>query len=165
MQRHDVSRRGFCEGALAFAAGMGLRPVFAAPERRWYKGMLHCHTHWSDGHAFPEQAARAYRDAGYNFLCISDHNRFAANLDFWRDVCELEGGWPPNVWQPIFNSYRNEFPDAEFVLFGQKDALMPLLQGFFPFNEFIFIHNVTTFKSTRKRITKKTCRVQVFFVM
>ncbi|MFM7803656.1 MAG: hypothetical protein ACKPGK_04090 [Verrucomicrobiota bacterium] len=51
-------------------AGLGL----AAGEVRWWKGNLHTHTLWSDGDDFPEMIAEAYRERGYHFLALSDHN-------------------------------------------------------------------------------------------
>ena len=44
------------------------------PVARWYKGNLHTHSLWSDGDEFPEMIAAWYRDQGYNFLALSDHN-------------------------------------------------------------------------------------------
>ena len=41
---------------------------------RWYKGNLHTHSLWSDGDQFPEPISAWYRDHGYHFLAISDHN-------------------------------------------------------------------------------------------
>lgn len=41
---------------------------------RWWKGNLHTHTLWSDGDEFPEVVAAWYRDHGYHFLALSDHN-------------------------------------------------------------------------------------------
>lgn len=41
---------------------------------RWYKGNLHTHSLWSDGDDFPERISTWYRDHGYDFLAISDHN-------------------------------------------------------------------------------------------
>lgn len=43
-------------------------------EPRWWKGNLHTHSLWSDGNDFPEVIARWYKDRGYDFLGISDHN-------------------------------------------------------------------------------------------
>lgn len=43
--------------------------------RRSYKGNTHVHTTCSDGRATPEQVMRMYRDAGYDFLAITDHWR------------------------------------------------------------------------------------------
>ncbi|MDA0327872.1 MAG: CehA/McbA family metallohydrolase [Gemmatimonadetes bacterium] len=42
----------------------------------WYKGNTHAHTLESDGDASPEYVARWYKDHGYNFLVLSDHNVF-----------------------------------------------------------------------------------------
>ncbi len=39
----------------------------------WYKGNLHMHTRRSDGLLPPEQAVRLYREAGYDFLALTDH--------------------------------------------------------------------------------------------
>ncbi len=47
-----------------------------ATERRWYKGNTHAHTTNSDGDSSPEYVAKWYRDAGYDFLVLSDHNVF-----------------------------------------------------------------------------------------
>ncbi len=48
------------------------QPVQA--ELRWWKGNLHTHSLWSDGDDFPEMIASWYKDRGYNFLALSDHN-------------------------------------------------------------------------------------------
>jgi hypothetical protein len=40
----------------------------------WYKGQLHCHTASSDGALPVSQAIQMYRDAGYDFVAVSDHN-------------------------------------------------------------------------------------------
>ena len=55
--------------------------MFAAPgidaqERQWYKGNTHTHTTNSDGDSSPEYVATWYREAGYDFLVLSDHNVF-----------------------------------------------------------------------------------------
>jgi hypothetical protein len=39
-----------------------------------YKGQLHCHTTNSDGTQSPSAVANAYKNAGYNFLVITDHD-------------------------------------------------------------------------------------------
>jgi len=46
-------------------------------EPRWWKGNLHTHTFWSDGDHFPEMVVQWYRDHGYHFLAVSDHNRLS----------------------------------------------------------------------------------------
>jgi hypothetical protein len=49
-------------------------PIPADAPLRWWKGNLHTHTLWSDGNDFPDMVAEWYRDRGYNFLGLSDHN-------------------------------------------------------------------------------------------
>ncbi len=40
----------------------------------WLRGNLHTHTTNSDGSRSPDETVRAYVEAGYDFLCISDHD-------------------------------------------------------------------------------------------
>ena len=47
----------------------------------WYKGNLHSHTTHSDGILTPKEAVSAFREKGYGFLCLSDH-------DFYSDYRE-----------------------------------------------------------------------------
>lgn len=46
--------------------------TFTAPGRFW-RGSLHCHSNLSDGELSPERASRFYRDAGYDFISLTDH--------------------------------------------------------------------------------------------
>ena len=41
---------------------------------QWFKGNTHTHSLWSDGNDFPEMITRWYKERGYNFLGLSDHN-------------------------------------------------------------------------------------------
>ena len=51
---------------------MSLQSPFALPGRFW-RGNIHTHSTASDGCRTPEAVCAVYRNAGYNFLCISDH--------------------------------------------------------------------------------------------
>lgn len=42
----------------------------------WYKGNIHSHTTVSDGMLTQEQSVKLYRDHGYHFLCLSEHDIF-----------------------------------------------------------------------------------------
>jgi len=44
------------------------------PPARWFKGNTHTHTTESDGDSPPDVVTRWYRDHGYQFLVLSDHN-------------------------------------------------------------------------------------------
>jgi hypothetical protein len=48
-----------------------------ADEPRWFKGNTHTHSLWSDGNDFPDMISAWYKDEGYDFLCMSDHNTLA----------------------------------------------------------------------------------------
>lgn len=41
---------------------------------KWYKGNLHSHTTNSDGCLTPEESVKLFREHGYSFLCLSDHD-------------------------------------------------------------------------------------------
>ena len=47
---------------------------------RWYKGNTHTHTLNSDGDSTPDEVVRWYREHGYHFLVLTDHN-FLTNVD------------------------------------------------------------------------------------
>ena len=47
----------------------------AEAQRRWYRGNTHTHTTESDGNAPPMEVARWYRDHGYDFVVITDHEK------------------------------------------------------------------------------------------
>lgn len=47
----------------------------------WYKGNLHMHTSRSDGRLSYEQAVRTYREAGYDFIAVTDHWTYNAGSE------------------------------------------------------------------------------------
>ena len=49
------------------------RDLLKNGEGRFFRGNLHCHSNRSDGFREPEEIVGAYRDAGYDFVCLSDH--------------------------------------------------------------------------------------------
>ena len=66
-----------------FPAGWGSRTII---DRRWrelpfeqsgrfWRGNLHTHSNQSDGEWPPDQVARLYQEAGYDFVAITDHFR------------------------------------------------------------------------------------------
>ncbi len=55
----------------------GLAPAASAQsagEPKWFKGNTHTHTWWSDGDSPPETVVAWYKEHGYQFLVLSDHN-------------------------------------------------------------------------------------------
>ncbi|HZC12451.1 MAG TPA: hypothetical protein VE270_00405, partial [Thermoleophilaceae bacterium] len=49
------------------------RDLLRGGEGRFYRGNLHCHSDRSDGRVSPEAVAPAYREPGYDFICLSVH--------------------------------------------------------------------------------------------
>jgi len=78
--------------------------VFTNSEPRWWRGNLHTHTLWSDGDGFPEVVAQWYRDAGYNFLSLSDHNVLSQG-EKWKRVKDVDARAKTNA----FAQYLNRF--------------------------------------------------------
>jgi hypothetical protein len=60
--------------ALALAANRAPSVEPQPAGGQWFKGNTHTHTTGSDGDSAPEDVARWYRDHGYHFLVLSDHN-------------------------------------------------------------------------------------------
>ena len=63
----------------ALALVFGLFIVSAAAEERWYRGNTHTHSLWSDGNDFPEMIIAWYKENGYDFIALSDHNILAVS--------------------------------------------------------------------------------------
>jgi hypothetical protein len=62
---------------LAFQAGM--TSAQSVPSNaQWFKGNTHAHTLESDGDSTPEEVAAWYKEHGYHFLVLTDHNLHAA---------------------------------------------------------------------------------------
>ena len=62
--------------AACAAAPRGIQFVTPVSAGAWFKGNTHTHTTESDGDSSPEYVARWYKDHGYDFLVLSDHNVF-----------------------------------------------------------------------------------------
>jgi hypothetical protein len=59
---------------LPAVAAEALQAPAAAGSLRWYKGNTHTHTVNTDGDSSPIDVVRFYREQGYNFLVLSDHD-------------------------------------------------------------------------------------------
>jgi hypothetical protein len=59
---------------LAGATLLGRSQRTPPPSLHWYKGNTHTHTLNSDGDSTPDDVVRWYREHGYQFLVLTDHN-------------------------------------------------------------------------------------------
>jgi len=103
-----------CSNSDSAAAGIEKTPA-KSEETRWLKGNLHTHTLWSDGNDFPEMVALWYRDQGYNFLALSDHN-ILSESEKWLTIAESKR---QNLDIAV-QKYRERFPDVIEVRTGAK---------------------------------------------
>src|SRR6187401_1182259 len=65
--------------AAGLSVGVGIASLPAqqntnAAPARYFKGNLHTHTLNSDGDSTPDDVVRWYRERGYNFVTLTDHN-------------------------------------------------------------------------------------------
>ncbi len=74
---------------------------------KWWKGNTHTHTFWSDGQDYPEMVADWYKQHGYNFLTLSDHNILSQGQK-WVDVDHR------HIEADIHNKYVERF-SADWV--------------------------------------------------
>jgi hypothetical protein len=78
--------------ALATAVGRSIvrdQPADDAAAR-YFKGNTHTHSLWSDGNGAPQLIARWYKERGYDFLALTDHNILMRG-EKWFTVAK-EGG-------------------------------------------------------------------------
>lgn len=62
----------------------------AQGEPRWWKGNTHMHTLNSDGDSAPVDAVRWYRENGYHFIVVTDHN-FITPVEGLKALFDAEG--------------------------------------------------------------------------
>src|SRR5689334_11027973 len=84
---------------------LGLTTLSALAEdspTTWWKGNLHTHSLWSDGDDYPEMITAWYKDHGYNFLALSDHN-ILSDHERWISLAKNRGG------EIAFSKYLKRF--------------------------------------------------------
>ncbi|MCD6361048.1 MAG: CehA/McbA family metallohydrolase [Armatimonadetes bacterium] len=85
-------------------------------EGNWYRGNLHTHTTVSDGDLTPGEMCEVYREAGYDFLYLTDHHRVAdvsglSDADFLAlPGAELSGNAGERICD-LLSININELPD------------------------------------------------------
>jgi hypothetical protein len=72
----------------------------------WYRGNTHCHTTISDGRREPRDAAKWYREHGYDFLVLTDHNKVATANDLAVDGILVIPGIELDAIDPQIGAYH-----------------------------------------------------------
>lgn len=83
-------------------------------DSEWYKGNLHTHSYWSDGDDYPEKIMQWYKNHGYDFVALSDHNI----LQEGEKWIEVKKG---TRYGTTFRQYLESFGEnwVEYEEFGQ----------------------------------------------
>ncbi|MEQ1604201.1 MAG: CehA/McbA family metallohydrolase [Pyrinomonadaceae bacterium] len=78
--------------------------VPAQPNLKWYKGNTHTHTVNSDGDSTPDDVVKWYREHGYNFLFLTDHE-YLTNPKPLNDLFGKEGSFLMIAGQEVTDSF------------------------------------------------------------
>jgi len=89
---------------------------FSAPGR-WFKGNLHCHTTESDGLRTPLEVVHSYREAGYDFIAITDHRKIVTMSALQEQGFLVLPGIELDAVDPQFGDYHllgiGTFPEMD----------------------------------------------------
>lgn len=85
-------------------------PEADVPQQKWFKGNLHTHSLWSDGDDYPEMIVGWYKDEGYDFIALSDHNTLADG-DRWSDTERNSGG--AQAYQRYLDKYGDTWVETK----------------------------------------------------
>jgi hypothetical protein len=76
-----------------------------ADQNTWFKGNTHTHTLWSDGDGAPEISVAWYKEHGYQFLVLSDHNIFQDSERWFPIADDGKGRLKPDELEQIINQF------------------------------------------------------------
>jgi phage pi2 protein 07 len=106
--------------AILCLLAFGLIQTATAQQLKWFKGNTHTHSLWSDGNDFPEMITDWYKQKGYDFLAISDHNVLQAK-EVWMGVPAVEKRRKA-LGKATMDKYLARFGD-EWVTTRDKDGV------------------------------------------
>jgi hypothetical protein len=98
-------------------------PAADPPPSRWWKGNLHTHSLWSDGDDYPEMIAAWYKQHGYHFLALSDHNVMQSGVR-WFTITEKRGGG--HVLEHYLEKFGSEWVEQREVDGTNQVRLKPM---------------------------------------
>lgn len=56
-----------------------MKKILLDKNKKFYRGNMHCHSTFSDGFFTPEELKKMYKEKGYSFLAITDHEHINNN--------------------------------------------------------------------------------------
>lgn len=112
--------------ALLFVSLFASTVLASAAELQWWKGNLHTHSLWSDGDDYPEMIADWYKERGYHFLALSDHN-ILSDHENWIPITKNKTGEP--VLAKYVSRFGKEWVERREVE-GVKQVRLKMLSEF-----------------------------------
>lgn len=103
-----------------------------AEEPRWFKGNTHTHSLWSDGNDFPETIAAWYKEQGYDFLALSDHNTLQKG-ERWMTEEAIEKrriSLGRKVLDKCRDRFGPEWPETRMNAEGKLEVRLKTLEDF-----------------------------------
>ncbi len=82
--------------------------MLSAAEPEWKKGNIHTHSFWSDGNQFPEMIASWYKERGYDFLSLSDHNILSKG-EKWMPIARLKSRGGSDILEKYLQAYGKDW--------------------------------------------------------
>ena len=109
------------------------RTIFLQDENAvWLKGNLHSHSTNSDGKLTPEEMKEAYKSHGYDFLVISDHDRYSDTRNMTDDTFTMVQGLELYCNAPtekdihvhlLWDSSFDEFEHLQYVHLPERTSV------------------------------------------
>ncbi len=115
--RANVRRAGF---TLSFLCVLCVSVADAQP--RWFKGNTHTHTSNTDGDSAPDSVVRWYKEHGYQFVVISDHDSLTP-VEGLNAVFAAPGKFL--VLTGVEVTDRFEGKPVHLIGIGVRDAVLP----------------------------------------
>ncbi len=112
----------------AAVLGLGVSLFWTrSPEKReevkslpWFKGNTHTHTLWSDGNDFPDMVVDWYKEQGYDFLALSDHNILSRG-EKWMKSASIKGR-QKSAGASALEKYRERFGEDWVEVRGEGES-------------------------------------------
>jgi len=81
-----------------------------SPKAYWWKGNLQTQSYWSDGDQMPEEVCLWYKENGFHFVALSDHDRPPVG-EMWKEigVVDNQHNISPMVHPRIIEKYRQKY--------------------------------------------------------